>query len=126
MRLRDLVFKELKQRPVAMLTSLLAILLGVTAQVLRWPLDGGSPNALEEIREHRVDLVVNIPKHYQKEELTNDYIIRRAAVDFGVPLITNLQLAERLVEALELIPMEQLRVRSWRRYKEQWGTEARV
>ena len=45
--------------------------------------------------------MINIPKHFQKEELTNDYIIRRTAVDFGVPLITNRQLAERLTEALE-------------------------
>ncbi len=97
----------------------------VSAQVLRWPLEGGSPNAVEEIRKHRVDLVVNIPKHYQKEELTNDYIIRRAAVDFGVPLITNLQLAERMVEALQLIPMEQLKVRSWRCYREQWSDQPR-
>jgi carbamoyl-phosphate synthase large subunit len=88
------------------------------AEVLRWPLDGGDPNAVDYIRERKIDLVFNIPKHYQKEELTNDYIIRRAAVDFGVPLITNLQVAERLVEALEEIPMDQLKVRSWSRYGE--------
>ncbi len=41
-----------------------------------------------------------------------------AAVDFGVPLVTNLQVAERLVEALELIPIDQLKVRSWSRYGE--------
>jgi hypothetical protein len=36
--------------------------------------------------------------------------------DFGVPLITNRQLAERLAEALEQIPIADLRVRSWSRY----------
>jgi carbamoyl-phosphate synthase large subunit len=90
----------------------------VAAEALHWPLDEGRPNAVDFIQERKIDLVVNIPKHYQKEELTNDYIIRRAAVDFGVPLITNLQVAERLVEALELIPMDQLKVRSWNRYGE--------
>ena len=43
-----------------------------------------------------VDLVVNIPKNASEEELTNDYTIRRAAVDHGVPLITKIQLAQRL------------------------------
>jgi carbamoyl-phosphate synthase large subunit len=90
----------------------------VAAEALHWPLDEDKPNALDYVQERKIDLVVNIPKHYQKEELTNDYIIRRAAVDFGVPLITNLQVAERLVEALELIPMDQLKVRSWNRYGE--------
>ncbi len=35
-----------------------------------------------------VDLVINFPKNFQEEELTNDYLIRRAAVDFKVSLIT--------------------------------------
>ncbi|MFC2171747.1 carbamoyl-phosphate synthase (glutamine-hydrolyzing) large subunit [Acidobacteriota bacterium] len=90
---------------------------GIETTVLRWPLEGGSPNALEVIKERKVDLVINIPKHFQKEELTNDYIIRRTAVDFGVPLITNLQLAQRLTEALSRIRIEDLKVRSWRKYK---------
>ena len=71
---------------------------------------------MDFIKEGRLDLVINIPKHFQKEELTNDYIIRRTAVDFGVPLITNRQLAERLTEALERVPIDQLKVRPWREY----------
>ena len=47
-----------------------------------------------------IDLVINIPKNTQEEELTNDYIIRRKAVDFGVNLITNIQIAQRLAESL--------------------------
>jgi len=90
---------------------------GIETKVLHWPLDGGSPNAVDYLKEGKIDLVINIPKHFQKEELTNDYIIRRTAVDFGVPLITNRQLAERLTEALERVPIEELKVRSWRMYK---------
>ncbi len=40
----------------------------------------------------------------------------RAAVDFGVPLITNLQIAQRLSEALVEAPVEDLQVRSWSSY----------
>ncbi|MBD3401298.1 carbamoyl-phosphate synthase (glutamine-hydrolyzing) large subunit [candidate division GN15 bacterium] len=92
---------------------------GLEPTVVRWPLDGGSPNAVELIKEQQVDLVINIPKDYRKEELTNDYMIRRTAVDFGVPLITNLQLAQRLTEALHRMDGEDLKVYSWARYGQQ-------
>ncbi len=89
---------------------------GLDATILKWPLEKESPNAVDYIKERKIDLVINIPKHYQKVELTNDYIIRRTAVDFGVPLITNLQIAQRLTEALERIPIAELEVRRWRDY----------
>ena len=90
--------------------------LGFEPTVLKWPLDEGSPNALDYIKEGKIGLVINIPKDYHKEELTNDYLIRRTAVDYGVPLITNLQLAQRLVESLCNVPLDKLEVLSWRKY----------
>jgi carbamoyl-phosphate synthase large subunit len=89
----------------------------IESKKLTWPLDDRPDSAIDVIKSHKVDLVINIPKTYQKEELTNDYLIRRAAVDFGVPLLTNLQLAKRLSEALVNIPMDQLKVRRWSDYK---------
>ena len=44
--------------------------------------------------------MINIPKNYQEMEVTNDYYIRRKAVDFGIPLLTNIQMANRLAEAI--------------------------
>ncbi len=87
------------------------------ADVLLWPLDKQSPNTIEYIREGKIDLVINIPKNFQEEELTNDYIIRRCAVDFDVPLITDLQLARRFVEALASKSMDSLRIKSWSEYE---------
>ena len=40
-----------------------------------------------------IDLVVNIPKDLTSAELSNDYNIRRSAVDYNIPLITNARLA---------------------------------
>ena len=73
---------------------------GVESEVVHWPLEKLSPNAGDLIEQRKVDLVINIPKNYQETELTNDYHIRRKAVDFGIPLITNIQLANRLAESL--------------------------
>ena len=60
--------------------------------------------------------MINIPKNNEEEELSNDYLIRRGAVDHEVPLLTNLRLTERLVEALEIADFEALPVREWSEY----------
>jgi carbamoyl-phosphate synthase large subunit len=75
-----------------------------------------SPNAVDLVRDGTIDLVVNIPKDASEEELTNDYMIRRAAVDHGVPLITNIQLAQRLAQALLRKSIDSLEIRSWSEY----------
>jgi carbamoyl-phosphate synthase large subunit len=90
---------------------------GVNAEVLHWPLDNKEPNTLSYIADGKIDLVINIPKNIEKEELDNDYLIRRKAVDFDVPLITNLQLAKRLAEAVGTISIKNLEVKSWDEYK---------
>lgn len=58
------------------------------------------PNIREYLEKKRVDLVINIPTHTGGEEQTDGYFIRRLATDHGIPLITNVQLAKRVIEAL--------------------------
>ena len=89
---------------------------GIEAELLHWPLKKKTPNTIDYIKSGKIDLVVNIPKNYQEEELTNDYMIRRAAVDFNVPLLTNRQLVMRFAEAIANIKPEQLHAKSWREY----------
>jgi len=88
----------------------------IKAKVLYWPLENKEPNTLNYIADKKIDLVINIPKNAQKEELDNDYLIRRKAVDSNVPLITNIKLAKRLVEALNNIELKDLKVKSWDEY----------
>ncbi|UCD14464.1 MAG: carbamoyl-phosphate synthase (glutamine-hydrolyzing) large subunit [Thermoplasmatales archaeon] len=89
---------------------------GIESEVLHWPLEDKEPNTLSYIADEKIDLVINIPKNIEKEELDNDYLIRRRAVDFNVPLITNLQLAKRFVEAIHKTSADDLRVKSWDEY----------
>jgi len=89
---------------------------GMTAEVLYWPSEEKEPNTLTYIAEGKIDLVINIPKNIEKKELDNDYLIRRKAVDFNVPLITNLQLAKRFVEALSRTSLDDLKIKSWNEY----------
>jgi carbamoyl-phosphate synthase small subunit len=62
--------------------------------------DGGAPGVLDAIRSGAVGLVINVPSSDEAVEVTNGYRIRRAAVDFGVPLVTNVKTATLLVDAL--------------------------
>ncbi len=59
-----------------------------------------SPNIREYLEQKRIDLVINIPTHTSGDEQTDGYYIRRIATDHGIPLITNVQLAKRIVEAM--------------------------
>ena len=79
---------------------------GVPALPVRWPdqPDDGTPSAEDLIREHKVDLVVNNPKNFSHKELGNGYHLRRAAVDFNVPLITDARLAAAYIRAFCTIP----------------------
>ena len=88
----------------------------IKVKVLYWPLENKEPNTLTYIANKKVDLVINIPKNAQKEELDNDYLIRRKAVDFNIPLITNIKLAKRLVEALNSLTFKDLKIKSWDEY----------
>ncbi len=90
---------------------------GIDATVLHWPLDDEQPNTIDYIKEGKIDLVLNIPKSSQQSELTNGYMIRRTAVDYGVPLITNRQVAMRFAEAICHKQLVDLEIKSWNEYK---------
>ncbi|MFW6124405.1 MAG: carbamoyl-phosphate synthase (glutamine-hydrolyzing) large subunit [Acidobacteriota bacterium] len=89
---------------------------GIGSAVLYWPLQKKEPNVISFIEQRKLDLIINIPKSMEEEELTNDYIIRRKAVDFNIPLITNLQFAERFIDAVSKLKLDDLAVKSWDEY----------
>eukprot|EP00050_Salpingoeca_kvevrii_P012055 m.20113 g.20113 ORF g.20113 m.20113 type:complete len:1543 (+) comp3806_c0_seq1:175-4803(+) len=68
------------------------------------------PDVLHAIRSKKIDLFINFPKltslgqEPNTDEQRKTYRVRRAAVDHNVPIITNLQVAQMLVEALAKVP----------------------
>ncbi|MDT8446914.1 MAG: carbamoyl-phosphate synthase (glutamine-hydrolyzing) large subunit [bacterium] len=74
----------------------------------------GTPNVVEILESMPFDLVINIPKNFQSDELTQGYQVRRRAVDLAIPLITNLQLASRFLEAV--LDKPDLKIKSWDEY----------
>ena len=55
---------------------------------------------MDYLRNKKIDMVINIPKNHTKRELDNGYKIRRAAVDYNIPLITNARLASAFIYAI--------------------------
>jgi carbamoyl-phosphate synthase large subunit len=90
---------------------------GIEAEVAYWPDENKSPNTIELIRTGEVDLVVNIPKDLSQSELNNDYSIRRSAVDFNVPLLTNSRVANAFILAFCRLTMDEIAIKSWDEYK---------
>ncbi len=88
----------------------------VPVTVLYWPDEAESPNTLEYLKSRKIDLVINIPKNLSKTELYNDYEIRRAAVDFNIPLITNARLASAFIYAICKLQPEDIAINSWDEY----------
>ncbi len=89
---------------------------GIDVQLACWPDEDEQSNVLTILTDNQFDLVINIPKNFQKDELTFGYQIRRKAVDHAIPLITNIQLAKRFVEAVYWKPESDLKIKAWDEY----------
>jgi carbamoyl-phosphate synthase large subunit len=79
-----------------------------------------NPNILDYLQENKIDLVINVPMGNKQKSysdvLTDGYIIRRKAVEFNVPVITNLELASALVEVLKQKESNGVTIRSLNEY----------
>jgi len=85
----------------------------VESQLLYWPDEKKSPNTIEYLRKRKIDLVINIPKNLSKNELDNDYEIRRSAIDFNIPLITNSRLAQAFITSFCTKDLKDISIKHW-------------
>ena len=89
---------------------------GIPATDVNWPDEDGENNIRRMIADKQFDLIINIPKDVTRRELTNGYIIRRGAVDYNIPLITNSRLASAFITAICKMGEEDIEIRSWNEY----------
>ncbi len=76
---------------------------GFSTEALAWPNEGKS-DVLQAIRERWVDLVINIPKSLDEDELQHSVLIRKTAIQHGLSLITDLEKAVAYLNALQKFP----------------------
>ena len=89
---------------------------GIENTRVYWPDEEGTPQALEMLDNHEIDLVVNIPRNHSAKEVTNGYRIRRTATDRNIPLITNARLASAFIKAFCAMSPDELEIKSWQEY----------
>ncbi len=89
---------------------------GIKSIDLAWPDEDKQPNVMDFLKSKKIDLVVNIPKDLSSNELSNDYSIRRGAVDFNIPLITNARLASAFIYSICKLEPEDISIKSWDEY----------
>lgn len=90
---------------------------GIENTTVYWPSESDKqPQALTLLHDHKVDMVVNIPKNLTEGELSNGYLIRRASIDLNVPLITNSRLASAFIQAFCTVSLDNIGIKSWREY----------
>jgi carbamoyl-phosphate synthase large subunit len=82
-----------------------------------------NPNILDYLQDRKIDLVINVPMGNKRKSysdvLTDGYIIRRQAVEFNVPVITNLELASALVKVLQQKENNGVTIRSLNEYMDE-------
>ncbi|WP_456330368.1 carbamoyl-phosphate synthase large subunit [Archaeoglobus sp.] len=77
----------------------------------------GRPNILDAIVNRQVDLIINTPSG--KKGRTEGYMIRRAAVDYGIAHITTMAGALAAVRAIEAVKSKKMVVKSIQEYHEE-------
>jgi carbamoyl-phosphate synthase large subunit len=94
---------------------------GIPVKALNWPLESKEPNIAGFIKRRQVDMIINIPKNNRETELKNDYLIRRMAVDFDIPLFTNIKVAKEFIDALADAGggggSAKLEIKAWEEYR---------
>ncbi len=89
---------------------------GIESEVIM-KVSQGRPNILDAIINKQVDLIINTPSGIKGR--TEGYMIRRAAVDYGIPYITTIAGALAAVKAIEAIKRRKMTVKSIQEYHEE-------
>jgi carbamoyl-phosphate synthase large subunit len=78
--------------------------------------DRSRPQAVDLMRAGEIDLVINIPRDWDKKGRPDGFRIRRAAVDLEIPLLTDQGLARKAVQAFSKYEVAALPVAAWKDY----------
>lgn len=74
------------------------------------------PNIKDIISERKIDIIINLPSGNTSTQYSDGFLIRRMAIDHHIPLITNLQSAQIILQCLLEFNGHQVPVRSWKEF----------
>jgi len=76
-----------------------------------------SPNILKLLEQKKFDLVINTPTSKEKFSEPDGYTIRRKAIDYNIPLINNIKIANLFVNAIYNYTLDKLEIKSLDEYE---------
>ena len=74
----------------------------------------GSPNIREAILNNEIDLIINTSEG--KQSAKDGYIIRRLAIELGIPYVTTLAGARAVLNAIQAVQNNEINVKSLNEY----------
>ena len=74
------------------------------------------PNVLDYLHDGKIDLAIIVADPFRQIATDPKYDVRRAVVDFNVPLVTNLQIAKAFVSSFLKLKEKDLEILPWRYY----------
>lgn len=85
---------------------------------------GKEPNIMECLQNGNIDMVINVPLPTTSEEkfrqiMQDEYEIRRRAVDYNLPVIITIELAEAIADAIKNVRERNVTVKSLNEYHEE-------
>ena len=74
----------------------------------------GSPNIRDAILNKEIDLIINTSEG--KQSAKDGYIIRRLAIELGIPYVTTLAGARAVLKGIEAVQKSKINVKSLNKY----------
>ncbi len=78
------------------------------------------PNIVDYLVQRKIDLVINVPAANPENEgmdvMEDEYVIRRLAVEFNIPIVTTFELASAIIKALKYYGKNGVTIQSLNEY----------
>lgn len=94
---------------------------GVRTTLVNKVYENKKPNVIDIIEQKKVSLVINLSekgvsdREFEKN-VSDGYLIRRAAIDNNISLFTDLNSARLFVRAIDQYKMKDLKIKEWKEY----------
>ncbi|RAQ96229.1 carbamoyl-phosphate synthase (glutamine-hydrolyzing) large subunit [Thermogemmatispora tikiterensis] len=89
---------------------------GIEAEMLFKIHEQREPNVLSYFRERKIDLAINVVDNYVMKEVDDNYTIRRAAVDYNIPLLTKVKQVRLFARAIVNKDLRTIPIKAWNEY----------
>lgn len=74
------------------------------------------PNVIDYIKNQFIGLIININQNIINNITTNGYLLRRCAIDYNIPLFTNIKNSKIFISCITKYKISDIEIKSWQEY----------